>query len=117
MRVQVFLYAFYSAYLSEAVTLPRSAERLERRQSDAGDGATPTDAFGTISSILSGMLGGSQSISGLLSGFSIASMYVTAINCKLFVKHSQIIDVLTFKPQFHMARLPFQVVPCPQEWR
>ena len=94
MRVQYCLCIALSAHLSTAFALPKQNENLERRQDGGGDGdiptgavsegATPTDA---LSSMASGLLGGTGSIAGMLSGYSIASMFVTMLNCKFHVKN------------------------------
>jgi hypothetical protein len=81
MKLQRYFYVALAAHQSAALTLPRVTDILERRQTESG-GNSLVD---TLGSILTGLLGGSQSVSGMLSGFSIASMYVTAVNCKSYV--------------------------------
>jgi hypothetical protein len=85
MRLQHFLLIALAAYESVALTLPRASEKLQRRQTGGSNnnGTTLIDALG---SVVSGLLGGSQSIAGMVSGYSIASMFVTAVNCKSHVR-------------------------------
>jgi hypothetical protein len=83
MRSQYFLPVALAAHQSAALTLPFTAERLERRQAAGINGTALMD---TLGSVVTSMLGGSQSIAGMVSGYSIASMFVTALNCKSHVK-------------------------------
>ncbi|KAF2671815.1 hypothetical protein BT63DRAFT_452322 [Microthyrium microscopicum] len=86
------VYIAVLAHLATAATLPKLYEPLQRRQAAAGsangtttttkgDGATAlASAVGIISNMTQGMLGGTGTIGGFISGYSIASMFVTALN-------------------------------------
>jgi hypothetical protein len=88
MKIQICLLVALTAQLSTAFTLPWSKAkklpwpkvqaRLERRQND---GLTPSNA--------ASLMGGSSTgtgLAGALSGYSIASMFVSTLNCKYFAQ-------------------------------
>jgi hypothetical protein len=85
MKTQLVYCVATLADLSSALTLGRPAKKIERRQNVVSEGASSSAMVDALSSMANSLLGGSQSVSGLLSGYSIASMAVTALNCKLKV--------------------------------
>jgi hypothetical protein len=82
MKIQNYLCVALTAQLSAAGILQKAKRALVRRQ--IGDGASPSG--GGLSSLMSGLFGGTGTVSGVLSGYSIASTFVTAVNCKFDVE-------------------------------
>ena len=78
MKVQNYMFVASLAQLSAAA---RWGVPLERRQ--RGDGATP-DNFASM------MDASDTGLSGVLSGYSVASMFVTAMNCQFLYRISRL---------------------------
>ena len=72
------MYIALTAHLSTASPVQKDTAPLKRRQTQPADnnGAAQSNLLGDI---VGGLLGGSGTVGGMLSGYSIASTFVTAM--------------------------------------
>ena len=81
MKLQYYICIALTAQISAASILQNARRALVRRQES--EGASPSSG---LSGLMSGLFGGTGTVSGVLSGYSIASTFVTAVNCEFSSK-------------------------------